>query len=34
LWSEKNSGALGEPPPMGSTRYPGLEQAPGQYVRT
>ncbi|MDT7626588.1 MAG: poly[(R)-3-hydroxyalkanoate] polymerase subunit PhaC [Pseudonocardiales bacterium] len=32
LWSEKNSGSLGDAPPMGSTRYPVLEQAPGQYV--
>ena len=34
LWSEQNSGALGEVPPMGSTRYPALDQAPGRYVHT
>jgi polyhydroxyalkanoate synthase subunit PhaC len=33
-WSEKNSGPLDRPPPMGSTKYPVLGPAPGQYVRT
>jgi polyhydroxyalkanoate synthase subunit PhaC len=33
-WSAGNSGPLQEPPPTGSSRYPVLYDAPGEYVRT
>jgi polyhydroxyalkanoate synthase len=33
-WSEEHSGALQDPPGMGSERYPVLGDGPGTYVRT
>jgi polyhydroxyalkanoate synthase len=32
-WAGARAGALVEPPPMGSARYPALGPAPGDYVR-
>jgi polyhydroxyalkanoate synthase len=32
-WSDESSGALGEPPEMGSRKYPVLGDGPGLYVR-
>ena len=31
-WITERSGELREPPPMGSSRHPVLEEAPGTYV--
>ena len=33
-WSDEHSGAMQEPPGMGSERYPVLGDGPGTYVRT
>ena len=32
-WADARAGALVEPPPMGSPRYPAAGPAPGEYVR-
>jgi poly[(R)-3-hydroxyalkanoate] polymerase subunit PhaC len=32
-WAGARAGSLGQPPPMGSDRYPVLGDAPGEYVR-
>ena len=32
VWLEQHGGELGAPPPLGSTRYPALDDAPGRYV--
>ena len=33
-WSAENSGPLTDPPPTGSSTYPVLYQAPGEYIHT
>jgi polyhydroxyalkanoate synthase len=33
-WLAERAGELRDPPPLGSERYPAIEDAPGQYVRS
>jgi polyhydroxyalkanoate synthase len=33
-WSDEHSGELVDPPGLGSTGYPVLEQGPGRYIHT
>jgi polyhydroxyalkanoate synthase len=32
-WGAQRAGELGPPPPMGSDRYPAIDNAPGNYIR-